>query len=73
MKRLVDCLFQFKDYLCKEALVLELWGRQKVNSKQAGAALNTKELMVRERSTARAKTPVVSMRGENMDTDVLRY
>ena len=53
------CIFplQFKDYLCDDALIVEVWGRQKVKKNQMGA-LNTKELMVRERTGIQSSSVV---------------
>ena len=45
------------DYLCNDALIVEVWGRQKVKKNQMGA-LNTKELMVRERTGIQSSSVV---------------
>jgi len=50
--------FQFVDYLQNEALLIEVWGRQK-DGTGSGAPLNTRELVTREMSMVDLKTKVV--------------
>lgn len=51
--------FQFVDYLQNEALIIEVWGRQKGGA-GGGAPLSTRELVTREMSMVDLKTKVLN-------------